>query len=265
MSAPESAAGAELFSTTEGRIGTIVINRPDKRNAFTRSMWVRLGELIAQLEADAEVKVIVLRSSDSRAFSAGADIIEFRQVRTDELAARDYDEVVRKTESTLAGCAKPTIAMICGFCVGGGCELAVACDFRFAAAGSTFGITPANLGIVYSLGATKRLVDLVGPANAKLMLMSAQLFDGERALRMGLVTVLCSTSELERATYEFAGLLASKAQLTVQGAKRIVGMILDGAVTDGDESIALQREAYASDDYREGVEAFTARRKPSFS
>lgn len=258
-------SGAPLFSTKEDRIGTIVIDRPEKRNAFTRSMWVRLGELIAELEADVAVKVIVLRSSDGRAFSAGADITEFRDVRADERTARAYDEVVRETESTLAGCAKPTIAMISGFCVGGGCELAVACDFRFAAVDSTFGITPANLGLVYSLAATKRLVDLVGPANAKLMLMSAQLFDGERALRMGLVTVLCPTSELEHTTSEFARLLASRAQLTVRGAKRTVGLILGGAVTDTEESIALQREAYASDDYREGVEAFIARRKPSFS
>lgn len=254
-----------LFAMTEGRVGTIVINRPEKRNALTRSMWVRLGELIAELEADAAVKVIVLRSSDDRAFSSGADITEFREVRGDEHTARAYDEVVRETEARLARSTKPTIAMISGFCVGGGCELAVACDFRFAAADSTFGITPANLGLVYSLAATKRLVDLVGAANAKSMLMSAQLFDGKRALSMGLVTVLCSASELERSTYEFAHLLASKAQLTVQGAKRIIGLILEGAVTDNDESIALQREAYASDDYREGVEAFIARRKPSFS
>ena len=254
-----------LYSTTEGRVGTIVINRPEKRNAFTRSMWVRLGALIAELEADAAVRVIVLRSSDDRAFSSGADITEFREVRADERTARAYDEVVRETESRLARCVKPTIAMISGFCVGGGCELAVACDFRFAAADSTFGITPANLGLVYSLAATKRLVDLVGPANAKSMLMSAQLFDGRRALSMGLVTVLCSASELEGSTHEFAQLLASKAQRTVQGAKRIIGLILEGAVTDNDESIALQREAYASDDYREGVEAFIARRKPSFS
>lgn len=254
-----------LFSITEGRVGTIVINRPEKRNAFTRAMWVRLGELIAELEADAAIKVIVLRSSESRAFSSGADITEFREVRTDERAARAYDEVVRETESSLARCSKPTIAMISGFCVGGGCELAVACDFRFAAADSTFGITPANLGLVYSLAATKRLVDLVGPANAKLMLMSAELLDGQHALSIGLVTVLCSESELEHSTYEFAQLLASKAQLTVRGAKRIIELILEGAVTDDDESIALQREAYASDDYREGVEAFIARRKPSFS
>lgn len=261
----QETADSALFKKTEGRVGTIVINRPEKRNAFTRSMWVRLGELIGELEADAAVKVIVLRSSDSRAFSSGADIAEFREVRTDQRTARAYDEVVRETESRLARCAKPTIAMISGFCVGGGCEIAVACDFRFAAADSTFGITPANLGLVYSLSATKRLVDLVGQANAKLMLMSAQLFGGERALSMGLVTMLCPASELERSTYEFAQLLASRAQLTVQGTKRIIGLILEGAVTDDDESIALQREAYASDDYREGVEAFIARRKPSFS
>lgn len=258
-------ADALLFAEHRERIGTIVINRPEKRNAFTRAMWVRLGELVDDMESEPAVKVVVLRSSDGRAFSAGADVTEFRELRGDAVAAADYDSVVRETEARLAGCAKPTIAMVAGFCVGGGCELAVACDFRLAAVDSRFGITPANLGLVYSLAATKRLVDLVGPANAKLMLMSAQLVDGRRAAEMGLVTMLCPNAELERTTYDFAALLASKAQLTVQGAKRIVGMILEGASDDNEESMTLQRQAITSSDYREGVEAFIARRDPSFS
>lgn len=254
-----------LYATTANRIGTIVIDRPDKRNAFTRAMWVRLGELVGELESDPQVNVLVLRSSDRQAFSAGADVTEFSRLRMTAEDAAAYDEVVKDTESRLANCAKPTIAMIAGFCVGGGCEVAVACDFRFATTDSTFGITPANLGLVYSLGATKRLVDLVGPANAKLMLMSAQLIDAEGAHAIGLVDRLCSDAELEPATYEFAAQVASKAQLTVRGAKRIIGMILDGAAADNPDSTALQRQAYSSRDYREGVEAFIARRKPTFS
>jgi enoyl-CoA hydratase/carnithine racemase len=254
-----------LFAEKAERIGTIVINRPDKRNAFTHAMWNRLGELIEELESDDAMKVIVLRSSDGRAFSAGADISEFRERRSNAGSADDYDEAVRSTEARLAACAKPTIAMVSGFCVGGGCELAVACDFRFVSKSSVFGITPANIGLVYSLAATRRLVDLVGQANAKLMLMTAQLVDAERAVEMGLVTVLCSDTELDASTYDFARLLASKAQLTVQGTKRIIAMILDGATADNDESTALQKTAYESADYREGVEAFLARRKPDFS
>ena len=254
-----------LYTEKADRVGTIVINRPEKRNAFTHAMWLRLGILIEELETDEAIKVIVLRSSDSHAFSAGADITEFREMRTKAGAVDVYDRAVRGTEARLANCRKPTIAMISGFCVGGGCEVAVACDFRFAASSSTFGITPANIGLVYSLTGTKRLVDLVGAANAKLMLMSGALLDAQRSFSMGLVTRVCAEDELHEVTYTFARTVASKAQLTVQGAKRIVAMILGGVSSDNHESLALQELAYASADYHEGVDAFIAKRKPAFS
>lgn len=254
-----------LYTQKADRVGTIVMNRPAKRNAFTHAMWARLGILIEKLEADEAIKVIVLRSSDSRAFSAGADIAEFREMRSKTGVADVYDRAVRGTEARLANCRKPTIAMISGYCVGGGCEIAVACDFRFAASSSKFGITPANIGLVYSLTGTKRLVDLVGAANAKLMLMSGALLDAQRSLSMGLVTSVCTEDELPEVTYTFARTIASKAQLTVQGAKRIVAMILDGTSSDNHESQTLQEQAYASTDYNEGVNAFIAKRKPVFS
>lgn len=259
------AADALLFTERSDRIGTVVIDRPAKRNAFTQAMWVLLGELLEELESDPAIKVIVIRSSDPRAFSAGADIAEFRELRTTLGAVDVYDAAVRGTEARLANCPKPTIAMISGYCVGGGCELAIACDFRIAASNTTFGITPANIGLVYSLAGTKRLVDLIGPANAKLMLMTGQLFGGRRAAAMGLVTTLVPEVELADATYEFARLVASKATLTVQAAKRMTAMILEGAAGDNEESLALQEQGYRSADYREGVEAFIARRKPVFS
>jgi len=254
-----------LYVDVADRVGTIVINRPEKRNALTHAMWVRLGVLIEHLEANDAVKVIVLRSSDHRAFSAGADITEFREMRTRVGATDVYDQAVRGTEDRLAHCQKPTIAMISGFCVGGGCEIAVACDFRFAASSSKFGITPANIGLVYSLAGTKRLVDLIGPANAKLMLMSGVLLDAHRSLNLGLVTNVCADDELSEVTYSFARNIASKAQLTVRGAKRIIEMILQGVSSDNQETQALQEGAYASADYHEGVDAFISRRKPAFS
>jgi enoyl-CoA hydratase len=254
-----------LYVEESGGIATIVINRPEKRNAFSQQMWVRLADLVGDLERDGRAKVVVIRSSDSRAFSAGADIGEFREVRRDPASAGSYDQAVRRAEESLANCVKPTIAMISGFCVGGGCQLAVACDFRFAASNSTFGITPARLGLVYSLVATKRLVDLVGPANAKLLLMSGELVDAERASAMGLVTELCAPEDLEERTGAFAATVASRAQLTVRGAKRTVGMILAGSVEETEESRALQSRAYASDDYLEGVDAFLEGRPPRFA
>jgi enoyl-CoA hydratase len=246
-------------------IATLVINRPGKRNSFTREMWIHLTELIGAIEADQETKVLVLRSSDHRAFSAGADINEFRQLRGDRDKIDAYEQAAGRAEATLARCLKPTIAMISGFCVGGGCGLAVACDFRFADSTSAFGITPAKLGLVYSLVATKRLVDLVGPANAKLLLMSGELFGAERAQKIGLITELCETDQLEEKTYGFAQSVSSRAQQTVRGAKSIVGMILDGAVAETEQSRILRDRAYTSDDYREGVEAFLEGRAPRFT
>jgi enoyl-CoA hydratase/carnithine racemase len=254
-----------LFVEASGGVTTLVINRPEKRNAFNHEMWVQLSDLVDQATEDDKTKVLVLRSSDQRAFSAGADISELRQMHGDPTRMATYNQDVRKAENTLAGCPKPTIAMISGFCVGGGCAIAVACDFRFADSTSTFGITPAKLGIVYSLVGTKRLVDLVGPTNAKLLLMSGNLLDAERSQSIGLLTELCDPSHLIETTYAFAKTVASRAQLTVRSAKSIVDMILKGAHSETDESRTLQERALASDDYREGVEAFLEGRTPRFT
>jgi enoyl-CoA hydratase len=256
---------ALLFVEEAGGVATLVINRPEKRNAFNHEMWMQLAHLIVAIEADDKVKVVVIRSSDDRAFSAGADISEFRQLRGSRDRIEAYDQAVRRAEAALAGCRKPTIAMISGFCVGGGCEIAIACDFRFADTTSRFGITPAKIGLVYSLVVTKSLVDLVGPANAKLLLMSGELLDAERSQTIGLITELCDVEHLMERTYAFARIVASRAQLTVQSTKSIVGMILNGAVSETAESRALQDRAYASDDYREGVEAFLEGRIPHFA
>ena len=256
---------ALLLVEKAGGITTLVINRPEKRNAFTRDMWVQFTDLIGEIESDDEAKVLILQSSDRLAFSAGADISEFRQVRGKRDSDEPYNQAAHRAETALALCTKPTIAMISGFCVGGGCGLAVACDFRFADSTARLGVTPARLGLVYSLVGTKRLVDLVGPANAKLLLVSGELLDARRAERMGLFTELCTPDELVEKTYTFARTIASRAQHTVRSAKSIIEMILRGAVSETDESRALQEEAYASEDYREGVRAFLEGRTPHFS
>lgn len=255
---------ALLSVETTGRVASIVINRPEKRNAFTNDMWSELQRLVEQIAGDDVAKVVVLRSSDERVFSAGADIGELREVQRDPARVASYGQAYRGAEAALAACPKPTIAMVSGFCVGGGCSVAVACDFRFADSTSKFGITPAKLGIVYSLVSTKRLLDVVGPTRAKQLLMSGELIDAEQALRIGLVTELFEPGRLREMTYAFAETLASRAQLTVRGAKRMVSLILSGAEGETDETQALETQAYASHDYREGVEAFLEGRPPRF-
>jgi enoyl-CoA hydratase/carnithine racemase len=158
----------------DGAVATLVLNRPDSHNAINLGMYQALPGVLAEIDADRSVKVLVVRGAGRRAFASGADISEFKQVRADAESAKEYNARVAAAEQALEGMSKPTIAMVHGYCIGGGCGLALACDLRFADEQASFAITPAKLGLVYSLESTKRLVDLVGPAQAKWVLMSGR-------------------------------------------------------------------------------------------
>ncbi len=176
-----------LLLDRDGPVATLTINRPDRLNAVTFAMFSRLPALLAEAEAMAGVRVLVLRGAGRRSFSAGADISEFETARTTPQQAAAYDGAVLAAEEALATFPAPTIAAIHGHCYGGGCALALACDLRFASSGARFAITPAKLGIVYPLRATKRLVNAVGPSRAKFILMSGIDIDAARAAAIGLV------------------------------------------------------------------------------
>ena len=176
-----------LLLDRDGPVATLTINRPDRLNALTYAMFSRLPALLAEAAAMDGVRVLVLRGAGRRSFSAGADISEFETARTTPEQAAAYDNAVLTAEEALATFPAPTIAAIHGHCYGGGCALAIACDLRFAASGARFAITPAKLGIVYPLRATRRLVDLVGPSRAKFILMSGIDIDAARAAAIGLV------------------------------------------------------------------------------
>ncbi|MEX2541337.1 MAG: enoyl-CoA hydratase-related protein [Trueperaceae bacterium] len=254
----------ELYLEKDGAIATLVINRPEKRNPISFRMWQALPSLVAEVEADDAVKVLVLRGAGDAAFSAGADISEFDRYRADSEGARLYNEATHDGERALVGLSKPSIAMVRGFCIGGGCELALACDFRFSDTTGRFGITPARLGIVYSLTATKQLVDLVGPATAKYILFSGQHVSAERALEVGLVDELLAPEELNARTREFAELLASRSQYSIRSMKQIIGRIVGGQVDDDAETTAMRDESFDTADYKEGVRAFLEKRPPRF-
>jgi enoyl-CoA hydratase/carnithine racemase len=177
-----------VYLTIEGVIAQLVLNRPDKHNALTRAMWAAIAEHAAAVAADPGVEVLVLRGATPAAFAAGADIGEFEEVFASTATARAYHGVVHAAYDAIAQLAKPTIAMVQGVCFGGGCALALCCDLRYADERATFCIPPARLGLAYSLTETKRLVDLVGPAKAKEMLMGARVIAAEEALRIGLAT-----------------------------------------------------------------------------
>jgi enoyl-CoA hydratase/carnithine racemase len=255
----------DLVVERSGAIATLLLNRPDRRNAIRLGMYEELPRLVARLGADPAVKVLVVRGSGYQAFASGADISEFQEVRGDVAGARSYNERVAAAEQALAGLRKPTIAMVHGYCIGGGCGLALACDLRFADERARLAITAAKLGIVYGFASTKRLVDLVGPARAKWMLMSGESMDAETALRVGLVDEVLPADDLERHTYEFAELLAARAQFSVRAAKEIVGRAAAGQTEDDEVTTELRNSSVSTSDYTEGVRAFLEKRPPVFT
>jgi enoyl-CoA hydratase/carnithine racemase len=248
-----------LRLSTDGAVATLTIDRPGKRNAMSFEMWSAIPPLVAEVAEDEEVRALVIRGTDH--FSAGADISEFATLRADAAGAERYGAAVHAGEQAIHRLGKPTIAAIRGVCVGGGCEIALACDLRVAAPDARFGITPAKLGIVYSFTSTKQLVDAVGPAWAKQILFTADILDAATALRIGLVNELAD-DPVRRAT-ELATTIASRARVSVLGAKTIVGRITDARHED-DEVRALYTESVQSADYAEGVAAFLQKRPPRF-
>jgi len=254
----------DLTLEREGAVATLTLNRPDNRNAINLGMYQELPAIARKVEADPDIRVLVMRGAGTKAFAAGADITEFEQVRSDAESARSYNEHVAAAEQALEAVTKPTIAMVHGYCIGGGCGLALACDLRFSDHHGRFGITPAKLGLVYSLESTKRLVDLVGPAQAKWILFSGLHVGAERAERIGLIEGLYPTDELRSATYDFAATVASRAQYSVTATKDIVGRIAAGQVRDDDYTIDLRNSSFDTDDYAEGVRSFLEKRPPRF-
>lgn len=246
----------------EDAVATLTIDRPAKRNAMSYEMWSALPDLLGKVEADESVRALVIRGTDH--FSAGADISEFTTLRADAEGARRYNAVVHAGERSIARLSKPVVAAVTGVCVGGGCEIALACDVRIAADDARFGITPAKLGIVYNLTSTKRLVDAVGPAWASQILFTAELVDAPTALRIGLVNELHPAGDVVARATALAATMASRAQVSVRGSKAIIGRVLDGHHAEDDTVRAMYENSVTSTDYAEGVRAFLDKRAPRF-
>jgi enoyl-CoA hydratase/carnithine racemase len=251
-----------LLLDQDGPVATLTVNRPRRHNALTLAMFERIPSLVASAAAMPGVRALVLRGAGGKAFSAGADIGEFETVRATAEQAASYDDTISAAEDALESFPGPTIAAIQGLCYGGGCNLALACDVRFASADARFAITPAKLGVVYPLRATKRLVDLVGPSRAKIILMSGAEFDAERAVSFGMIDEVAD--DLDKAVSEFAATLATRAPLTQQAVKVTVGRILGGVTREDAAHRALRDAALADPGYAEGVRAFLERRPPRF-
>ncbi|MCW3839208.1 enoyl-CoA hydratase/isomerase family protein [Micromonospora yasonensis] len=247
-------ADAELTVTVAGPVATLLIHNPARRNALTPAMWRQLPMLLDGLAADPAVRAVVLTGADGT-FCAGADLGDL-----DELLEAGDGSIAVMAEERLAAFAKPTVAAIRGACVGGGCQLAVACDLRLAAEDARFGVPPAKLGLVYPAPTTRRLARLVGPSAAKHLLFTSELVDAGRALRIGLVDEVLPADALAARVAAVTAAVAERSRLTVAAAKEII----DGRADD--ERIAWWHgQVRASGEAREGVAAVNERRPPRFS
>jgi enoyl-CoA hydratase/carnithine racemase len=253
-----------LLVERQGAVATVVLNKPQSHNAISIDMYRDLPGIVAELDADPSVKVIVLRGAGQKSFASGADISEFEQERSDATKARNYNKHVAAAEQAIEGLSKPTIAMIHGYCIGGGAGLAFSADLRFGDDRTAMAITPAKLGLVYSLESTKRLVDLAGPSRAKWILMSGQKMSADEALRVGLLDEVATVDDLDTHTYDFAQLLTSRAQFSVRAAKTIVNRIVAGQTTEDSVTTDLRNTSFDTADYAEGVRAFLEKRTPRF-
>lgn len=245
-----------------GGVARLLIDRPRKRNAMDQAMWEAVPGLVAMAMADASVRLLILASAHPGPFCAGADIGEFATGSGDAAWRARNQAAIRGTQLALARAEKPTLAVIDGDAVGGGCGMALACDVRIASPRARLGITPAKLGLVYPLHDTRLLVDLVGPSQAKRLLFTATLVDAAEALRLGLVDIVTPDLDSEVAAFAVAVLAASPA--SQRGSKAIIQRIIEGAHDDDAISAAGFDAAFTGADFHEGVAAFLGKRKPVF-
>lgn len=247
-------------------VATLIFNRPSQRNAISFTMWGQIAQMLADLDADREVRVVVFTGAGKEAFSAGADIKDFEEHRSDSVRGRAYNQAVNSVLTTLHNMATPTISMIHGYAVGGGCELAIATDLRIAADDSRFGIPVAKLGITAGHQEMQGLVNLVGKGNAMYILLTARLLDAQEALRIGLVNQVLPKDELESYTYQLAEEIASLAPLSHAVNKQTLGQVLaKPCLADlTPEEAVLPLTQFDTRDYKEGYRAFLEKRRPSF-
>lgn len=252
-----------VYVERDGAIATVVLNRPDKLNAMTLEMWLRLGEAMRALEADDAVRCIVLRGAGEKAFAAGADIAEFTKTRANAKQAKEYGGQIAGTMLAVAHCRHPTVALIHGACVGGGLEVASQCDMRIAGASARFGVPIKNLGLVVAYDEMAGLIALAGRAVALEILLEGRVFGAEEALAKGLVNRVVPDDRVDEETTATARRIAEGAPLVARWHKKFAHRLADPrplSEQEYDESYAC----FDTEDFREGSAAFVAKRKPQF-
>lgn len=256
--------------SVDGALAHISLVNPGQRNAMTVEMWGQLAAQLDRIEADDGIRAVLLTGAGSRAFCAGAHIGELSQAMRDPEVMRQQNVLIQHVQLKLQRLSRPTLAVIRGTCYGGGCGLALACDIRIADTSAQFAITPAKLGILYSIADTQRLVRAVGDGNAREMLLTGRPVDAARALQIGLIQHMVESSALEEKARELGQAMVENSQYSQRWTKATLGYLADvssGEKEDGEELNALLRafdDAFAGQDFAEGAAAFLARRKASF-
>ena len=255
----------KLLAHKDGAAGWITFNNPAKRNAMSYDMWLGLDIALNDFIADPAIRVIVLKGAGDKAFVSGADISEFKEKRATADAVNEYNKVSGAIAAKLLNCTKPTIAMIRGFCMGGGLGTALTCDMRICSDDSRFGIPAGKLGVGYKYTALKRLSDLVGPANTAEIFYTARQFDAQEAKDMGLVNRVLPVDKLEAYVADYVKTIGGNAPLTLKAVKVCLGEIAkDDDKRDLDLCDRVVDECFGSEDYTEGRTAFMEKRKPAF-
>ena len=254
-----------LIGRKDGSIGWMIFNNPERRNAVSLDMWRAIPEVLAAFEADPEVRVVIFAGAGDRAFVSGADISQFEAERNDASAEARYATATAAAHAAMAAISKPTIAMIKGYCIGGGLAVALSCDLRICTEESRFAIPAARLGLGYGFGGIKLLIDVVGPAIAKEILFTARQFSAEEALRVGLVNRVATHEGLDSLARDYAAMIGAGAPLTLRAAK----IAVREALRDPDQRRLAEVDAavaacFDSADFKEGRTAFMEKRTPSF-
>ena len=242
-----------------------MFDQPARRNAINDAMWRGIPPAMKQFDADPHVRCVAFRGSGSEAFSAGADISEFDKNRSSTEAVGGYDNLLDQVLHAIQGSLKPSLAMISGYCLGGGLEIALACDLRYCSQSAQFGIPAARLGLAYNVEGHKRLLETVGHARAREIMFLGRRYNADEALRMGLVHQVLPANELERFTAAVLQTLAENAPLSIANTKTIIEEFVKSVGTpDAARMRAAIERCALSEDYREGRRAFMEKRKPDF-
>lgn len=255
----------KMLARKQGAVGWMTFNQPEKHNAVSMEMWQGMAEIVAEFEADPEIRLIVLDGAGEKAFVAGADISEFGEQRNDPETQAKYDRTAGSAQAALMATAKPTLAKIKGYCIGGGLGIALACDLRVAADDSRFAVPAARLGLGYRIAGVKRLMDAVGPAFAKEIFFTARQFDAAEAWNMGLINKVVPRAELDAAIDQYIAQISDNAPLTIQAAKKTIEeWVKEEPERNLAAAQALVQACFESQDFVEGRTAFVEKRRPRF-